>query len=170
MAKTDNDTPESEEKSGGKGKVLILIGILVLLAGGGGAAYFFMMSGEESAEAELAEQTGEPEEPELGDTLYLQLEAPFLVSLLDSDLMMQVKLALRTPYGEPMIGNLSAHELGIRAAFLEELAKINGDKITEVNFRKDTAAELREVANVVLAEQDIYAGVDMVLFTEFLVQ
>jgi flagellar FliL protein len=170
MAETDKNSPESEEKSGGKGKILILVGILALLVGGGGAAYFFLMSGEESAETDLVEQTGEPEEPEISDTLYLQLEAPFLVSLLDSDQMMQVKLALRTPYGEPMINNLSAHELGIRAAFLEELAKISGDKITEINFRKDTAENLREVANVVLAEQDIYSGVDLVLFTEFLVQ
>lgn len=167
--KENTESAESGENTGGKGKILIAIGIVVLLSGGAGTGYYLMNSGDEPPES-VASETEGPIEPEIGETLYLQLESPFLVNLMDSELMMQVKLALRTPYGQTMVSDFSAHEFGIRAAFLEELAKIDGRSITSENFRKDTAARLRDVANAVLEEQNIYSGVDLVLFTEFLVQ
>jgi flagellar FliL protein len=160
---TDNET------SGGKGKLFMIIGTLILLAGGGGAGFYYMNLGGDTAEAPVS-PTEQPTEMEIDETLYLQLEEPFLVQLKDSDLTMRVKLALRTPYGQPMIDNLSAHEFGLRAGFLEELASIEGNSITSEGFRKDSAARLRDVANNVLGEQNIYGGVDLVLFTEFLVQ
>ena len=94
------------------------------------------------------------EEPERSETLYLQLAESFTIQLLDSASMMQIKLALRTPYGQPMVDEISSHEIGIRAALLEPFLASKARrlllKILEVN-----RARLRGAANAILEEQSI---------------
>ena len=84
----------------------------------------------------------ESEEPELLETLYLQLTDSFTIQLRDSGSMMQVKLALRTPYGQPMVDEISAHEIGIRAALLETLSGVEGATASSENFQESNRARL----------------------------
>ena len=177
MAK-DKDVEEgAEEGRSKKTLIIIIVAALLILGGGGAGAYFFLLSGDDEGvgsddvlSAERAEVATLIAEPEIGETLYHELENSFTVNILDSGKMMQVKLALRTPYGKEMMDKIVAHEFGMRAALLEELSKISEERITAIDFRKSAAEELRLVANSVLGEQKIYSGIDLVLFTEFLVQ
>ncbi len=167
MAKKDEQT--ETEKSGNKRIILVTITVLILI--GSGAAYYFLVLTGSSSVVEGSEQiVGESEEPELLETLYLQMTDSFTIQLRDSGSMMQVKLALRTPYGQPMIDEISAHEIGIRAALLESLSGVEGATASSENFRSVIEPDLRNAANAILEEQKVFPGIDLVLFTEFLMQ
>ena len=177
MAKHKGD---EEGAVGGRSKktlIIIIVTTLLILGGGGAGVYFFLLSGDDEGmgsddvlSAERAEAATLIAEPEIGETLYYELDNSFTVNILDSGKMMQVKLALRTPYGKEMMYKIVAHEFGMRAALLEELSKISEERITAIDFRKSAAEVLRLIANPVLEERKIYSGIDLVLFTEFLVQ
>ena len=167
MAKKDEQT--ESEKSGSKRIVLVTILVLILI--GGGAAYYFLVFAGQSPVVEDGDQiVQESVEPELLETLYLQLTDSFTIQLRDSASMMQVKLALRTPYGQPMIDEITAHEIGIRAALLESLSSIEGATASSENFRSLIEPDLRDAANTILEDQKVFPGIDLVLFTEFLMQ
>ena len=167
MAKKDEQT--ESEKSGSKRIVLVTILVLILI--GGGAAYYFLVFAGQSPVVEDGDQiVQESVEPELLETLYLQLTDSFTIQLRDSGSMMQLKLALRTPYGQPMIDEITAHEIGIRAALLESLSSIEGATASSENFRSLIEPDLRDAANTILGDQKVFPGIDLVLFTEFLMQ
>ena len=164
MAKKDEQA--ETEKSGNKRIILVTIIILILI--GSGAAYYILVLAGSSSVGEDSEQI--VEDPELLETLYLQLEDSFTIQLRDSGSMMQVKLALRTPYGQPMVDEISAHEIGIRAALLESLSSVEGATASSENFRSLIEPDLRDAANTILEDQKVFPGIDLVLFTEFLMQ
>ena len=167
MAKKDEQT--ESEKSGSKRIVLVTILVLILI--GGGAAYYFLVFAGQSPVVEDGDQiVQESVEPELLETLYLQLTDSFTIQLRDSGSMMQVKLALRTPYGQPMVDEITAHEIGIRAALLESLSNVEGATASSENFRSLIEPDLRDAANTILEDQKVFPGIDLVLFTEFLMQ
>ena len=167
MANKD-EQPESEK--GGK-KRAVLIAVIFLILIGGGAAYYFLVIANSSSELGGSDQiVEESEEPERSETLYLQLAESFTIQLRDSGSMMQVKLALRTPYGQPLVDEISAHEIGIRAALLETLSGVEGATASSENFRSLIEPDLRDSANAILQEQKVFPGIDLVLFTEFLMQ
>ena len=167
MAKKDGQT--ESEKSGSKRIVLItILGLIVI--GSGAAYYFLVLAGPSSLVEDGDPVVEESEEPELLETLYLQLAESFTIQLRDSGSMMQVKLALRTPFGQPMIDEISAHEIGIRAALLESLSSVEGATASSENFRSLVEPDLRDAANAILEEQKVFPGIDLVLFTEFLMQ
>ena len=167
MAKKDGQT--ESEKSGSKRIVLVtILGLIVI--GSGAAYYFLVLAGPSSLVEDGDPVVEESEEPELLETLYLQLTDSFTIQLRDSGSMMQVKLALRTPFGQPMIDEISAHEIGIRAALLESLSSVEGATASSENFRSLVEPDLRDAANAILEEQNVFPGIDLVLFTEFLMQ
>ena len=71
---------------------------------------------------------------------------------------------------EPMVDEISAHEIGIRAALLERLSSVEGATASSENFRSLIEPDLRDAANAILGEQKVFPGIDSVLFTEFLMQ
>lgn len=167
MAKKDGQT--ESEKSGSKRIVLVtILGLIVI--GSGAAYYFLVLAGPSSLVEDGDPVVEESAEPELLQTLYLQLTDSFTIQLRDSGSMMQVKLALRTPYGQPMVDEISAHEIGIRAALLESLSSVEGATASSENFRVLIEPDLRDAANAILEEQKVFPGIDLVLFTEFLMQ
>tara|TARA_B100000900_G_scaffold382290_1_gene369379 strand:- start:395 stop:895 length:501 start_codon:yes stop_codon:yes gene_type:complete len=164
----DNDKQTEPDKAGKKSVFLVAI-ILLILIGSGAAYYFFVFAGSSSVE-EGDQIVEESKEPESSETLYLQLTDSFTIQLRDSDRMMQLKLALRTPYGQSMVDEMIAHEIGIRAALLERLSGVDNALASSESFRSLIEPDLRDAANTILEEQDLYPGIDLVLFTEFLMQ
>ena len=69
-----------------------------------------------------------------------------------------------------MVDEISAHEIGIRAALLETLSGVEGAMASSENFRSLIEPDLRGAANAILEEQKVFPGIDLVLFTEFLMQ
>ena len=172
--KTEDDVKEVRSR---KTLIIVIVLSLLLLGGGGAGVYIFFLSGGEEEEnpgvsvsAVNQATSDEIVEPDRGETLYHELENSFTVNITESSKMMQAKLALRTPYGQEMLASIVAHEIGMRAPLLEELSKVSEKTISSLEFRKTVSERLRQVANTVLEEQNIYGGIDSVLFTEFLVQ
>src|SRR5690349_20501978 len=128
------DQPAPKKKRGKKGLIMIL-GALILAGAGAGGGIFLASSGligggkaEEAPQKELpkllpkgskpkAEEGeggghggGESAEGPKYESSYFQLEKEFTSNLKDSSHLIQVGLAVSTPYDEKVTEHLKAHE------------------------------------------------------------
>ncbi|NNM76930.1 flagellar basal body-associated FliL family protein [Sphingomonas sp. ID1715] len=182
-----------------KGKKLILIiALLVLVGAGVGAGLFFtgMIGGtkEEHAEAKdmpkLLPKGSKPKaaEGEGGgehgggsgggsaeggpkyESSYFQLEKEFTSNLKESSHLVQIGLAVSTPYDEKVTEALKAHELAIRSAVLMAINDTDEEQIFTAEGKKDLQNRLVKAINGVLKEKEGFGGVSNVYFTNFIVQ
>jgi flagellar FliL protein len=196
MATAAAPAPEGapKKKKGKKGLIMIL-GALLLVGGGAGGA-FFMLGGTPKAEADphkdlpkLLPKGSKPKEAageggeggghggggESGDapkyeSSYFQLEKEFTTNLKESTHLMQLGLAVSTPYDEKVIEHLKAHELAVRSAVLSEINSTDEEAIFTPEGKKDLSQRLVKAINAVLKEKEGFGGVANVYFTNFIVQ
>ena len=173
-----------------KGKKLILILVaLVLIGGGVGAGLFFTgMIGAPAAEEEPAkdlpkllkkgskpkekakeEKSSGGEAPKY-ESSYFQLEKEFTSNLKESAHLIQIGLAVSTPYDEKVIEHLKAHELAVRSAVLMTISETDEEAVFTAAGKKDLQARLVKAINAVLKEKEGFGGVANVYFTNFIVQ
>lgn len=179
------------KKKKGKKRLIMLLLILVLLGGGIGAGLFFtgMIGGAAKPEAphkdlpqllpkgskpKAAEGEGEGhgssgEAPKY-ESSYFQMEKEFTSNLKDSVHLIQVGLAVSTPYDEKVIEHLKAHELAVRSAVLMTLADTDEEQVFTSDGKKDLQRRLVKAINDVLKEKEGFGGVGNVYFTNFIVQ
>jgi flagellar FliL protein len=190
-------TPETAapKKKGKKGLVMILA-ILVLLGAGIGGGIFIassgLIGGAKAAEPEgkdlpkllpkgskPAKKEGEGEGGHGGggaaegpkyESSYFQMEKEFTSNLKNSVHLIQVGLAVSTPYDEKVIEHLQAHELAVRSAVLMTLADTDEEQIFTSDGKKDLQRRLVQAINGVLKEKEGFGGVANVYFTNFIVQ
>jgi flagellar FliL protein len=176
-----------------KGKKLILIlALLVLVGAGAGAGVYFSgilgPSHEEGAEPakdlpKLLPKGSKPKEAEgekseggsaeggpAYESSYFQIEKEFTSNLKDSSHLIQIGLAVSTPYDEKVIEHLKAHELAVRSAVLMTLTDTDEELIFTPEGKKDLQARLVKAINAVLKEKEGFGGVGNVYFTNFIVQ
>lgn len=175
-----------------KGKKLILIiAALILIGAGIGAGLFFtgMLGGGDHAEEapgkELPKllpkgskpkaEEGEGGSSETGDapkyeSSYFQMEKEFTSNLKESSHLIQVGLAVSTPYDEKVIEHLKAHELAVRSAVLMTLSETDEEMVFTADGKKDLQRRLVKAINAVLKEKEGFGGVGNVYFTNFIVQ
>lgn len=193
MATAAAPAPEGapKKKKGKKGLIMILGALLLVGAGAGGA--FFMLGGTHKAEAEPAKEMpkllpkgSKPKEAEgeggghgggessaegpKYESSYFQLEKEFTTNLKDSTHLMQLGLAVSTPYDEKVIEHLKAHELAVRSAVLAEINNTDEEAIFTPEGKKDLSQRLVKAINAVLKEKEGFGGVANVYFTNFIVQ
>lgn len=188
------DAPAPKKK---KGKKLILIlALLILLGAGAGAgAYFSGILGPSHAEEAKPEKDlpkllpkgskpkaaeGEEGGHEGGgesagegpkyESSYFQIEKEFTSNLKESSHLIQIGLAVSTPYDEKVIENLKAHELAVRSAVLMTLSETDEETIFTADGKKDLQKRLVKAINEVLKEKEGFGGVGNVYFTNFIVQ
>ena len=189
------DAPPPRKRKG-KAKLFLILGLLVLAGGGGGAGLYFSGliggGGDHHAEAEKkdlpqlvakgskpkAEQaegeSGEPAE-EGGEgpkyeSSYFQLEKEFTSNLKESAHLVQVGIAVSTPYDEKVVANLKSHELAVRSAILMTLSETDEEQVFSAEGKKDLARRIVSAINAVLKEKEGFGGVANVYFTNFIVQ
>lgn len=173
-----------------KGKKLILIlALLILIGAGAGAGVYFSgilgPSHEEGAEPakdlpKLLAKGSKPkeEEPEKAsaadapkyESSYFQIEREFTSNLKDSSHLIQIGLAVSTPYDEKVIAHLKGHELAVRSAVLMALTETDEETIFTAEGKKDLQNRLVKAINAVLKEKEGFGGVGNVYFTNFIVQ
>ena len=176
-----------------KGKKLILIVLLLVLVGAGvGAGLFFtgMIGGtkEEHAEqkdmpkllpkgskpkGEAKEEGGSSDssgEAPKYESSYFQLEKEFTSNLKESSHLIQIGLAVSTPYDEKVTDALKAHELAVRSAVLMAINDTDEEAIFTSEGKKDLQNRLVKAINGVLKEKEGFGGVSNVYFTNFIVQ
>lgn len=183
------DAPPPKKKKGKK--LLLIIALLVLIGAGVGAGLFFtgMIGGtkEEHAEAkdmpklvakgskpkaEAKEEGGSSEGGEAPkyESSYFQLEKEFTSNLKESSHLIQIGLAVSTPYDEKVTEALKAHELAIRSAVLMAINDTDEEAIFTAAGKKDLQTRLVKAINGVLKEKEGFGGVSNVYFTNFIVQ
>jgi flagellar FliL protein len=189
MATVAAAAPEAAAPKKKKGKKLILIlALLILVGAGAGAGVYFSgllgPSHEEGAEPardlpKLLAKGSKPksEEPEKAsaeapkyESSYFQIEKEFTSNLKDSSHLIQIGLAVSTPYDEKVIAHLKGHELAVRSAVLMALTETDEETIFTAEGKKDLQNRLVKAINGVLKEKEGFGGVGNVYFTNFIVQ
>ena len=197
MATAAAPAPEGapKKKKGKKGLIMIL-GALVLAGAGVGGGIFAATSGligghkaEEEPAKDLpkllpkgskpkaegegekgGEGGGESGEAPKYESSYFQMEKEFTTNLKESTHLMQLGLAVSTPYDEKVIEHLKLHELAVRSAVLSEINNTDQEAIFTPEGKKDLAQRLVKAINAVLKEKEGFGGVANVYFTNFIVQ
>jgi flagellar FliL protein len=181
---TDASAPKKK-----KGKKLLLIIVLLVLIGAGvGAGLFFtgMIGGTKEAvpekdmpkllpkgskpKAEAKEEGSKEGDAPKYESSYFQLEKEFTSNLRESSHLVQIGLAVSTPYDEKVTEALKAHELAIRSAVLMAINDTDEERIFTAEGKKDLQTRLVKAINGVLKEKEGFGGVSNVYFTNFIVQ
>jgi flagellar FliL protein len=104
------------------------------------------------------------------ESSYFQMEKEFTSNLKESTHLIQVGLAVSTPYDEKVTEHLKAHELAVRSAVLMTLADTDEEQVFTADGKKDLQRRLVKAINDVLKEKEGFGGVGNVYFTNFIVQ
>jgi flagellar protein FliL len=187
-APTAEDLMAPKKKKKGKKLVLLLLALVLLGAGIGAGLFFTGMIGGTKEEAAPAkdlpkllpkgskaktkdgEKSGTSGDAPKYESSYYQIEKEFTSNLKDSAHLIQIGLAVSTPYDEKVIEYLKAHELAVRSAVLMTLNDTDEEQIFTPEGKKDLQNRLVKAINAVLKEKEGFGGVANVYFTNFIVQ
>ena len=104
------------------------------------------------------------------DSTYIELERPYIAYIKGSELVMEVKIAIMTQYGERVVASLETHDFEIRSEILGVMrAVIEADLLAET-FPSDLSGKIKVAINSVLEKHEDFAGVEDVAFTQFVIQ
>jgi flagellar FliL protein len=150
--------PKSEQKheaaEGGEGE-----------HGGGG-------EGEEGAAAESHEGAPTPAGSggEKYASNYYALEKDFTSNLQDSAHVIQIGVAVSTPYDDKVINNLKSNDIAVRSAILMALGDTTEEQVFTSQGKVQLQKRLVAAINQVLKEKEGFGGISNVYFTNFVVQ
>ncbi|MFA7440800.1 MAG: flagellar basal body-associated FliL family protein [Sphingomonadaceae bacterium] len=167
-----SETTDVSPKKGRIGKILIP---LLLVAGGavaGIAAAIFVppylpasVSPIGTADAALPKKP-----PVVAPLQYVEIDNVFTANLRDSGRYVQLKVAISTHGGAPVVEAVERHKIAIIAAVLSVLADASGADLDAPGGRDGLAREMRLAINDLLQRKSGLAGVDDVFLTSFIVQ
>ena len=181
--------PEAAPKKKKGKKLVLVLALLILVGAGAGAGLYFSgllgPSHEEGAEpakdlpkllakgskpkAEEGEKASSAEAPKY-ESSYFQIEKEFTSNLKDSSHLIQIGLAVSTPYDEKVIENLKTHEIAVRSAVLLTLGETAEDAVFTTDGKEALQQRLVASINRVLKQKEGFGGVSNVYFTNFVVQ
>ncbi|MGL6044039.1 MAG: flagellar basal body-associated FliL family protein [Sandaracinobacteroides sp.] len=156
-----------------KGLLARLLVPLLLLVGGAAAgaagAIFAPTLMPQAADAEGAKKP-KPPKLEVAPLEYVELPNSFTANLKDSGRFVQVKIAVSTQGGQPVVEAVERHRVAIVAAVLGILSDTNEEQLHAPGGRDALARSMRIAINDVLQRKSGIAGVDDVFFTSFVLQ
>ena len=164
MADAATALPEAPPKPG---LVKRLVLPLVLLLGGaaaGAAGAFFMPTLIPASHAE------KPPAPKVAPLEYVEIPNSFTANLKDTGRFVQVKIAISTQGGEPVVEAVKRHQIAIVAAVLDILADSTEADLSDPGGRDKLTRRMRLAINDVLQRKSGVAGVDDVFLTNFVMQ
>ena len=101
---------------------------------------------------------------------YYPLDKEFTANLQDSSHLVQVGLALSTPYDEKEIEHIKTNEIAIRSAVLLALGDTTEDQVFTTEGKRQLQLRLTKAINATLEQKEGFGGVGNVYFTSFVVQ
>lgn len=153
--------PKSEQKHAGEGEE----------GGEGGGDHG---GGEGEGEAAASEDHGAPtpagEGGEKYASNYYAMEKDFTSNLQESAHVVQVGVAVSTPYDDKVITNLKTNDIAVRSAILMALGDTTEDQVFTSEGKKQLQKRLVASINQVLKEKEGFGGISNVYFTNFVVQ
>jgi flagellar FliL protein len=193
MADEENNQPKK-----GRGILKILgfvFGGLFLVGAGLGAGFFMfssnqpdpseeieqiierkMVEADEKKAAEDKAAEGESkvakETPEVKTfmTTYFEFPGTFTTNLINSRKFLQVGLGVSTQYDDQVMGNVEAHQLGLRSEILNTISEFSEADIQGKSGREQLAKALTESINQKLIALEDFGGIQEVHFTSFVLQ
>lgn len=120
----------------------------------------------------LLPQSGpeKPPAPKVAPLEYVEIDNSFTANLKDTGRFVQVKIAVSTQGGAPVVEAVKRHNVAIVSAVLAVLADTNEGELTEAGGRDALARRMRIAINDVLQRKSGIAGVDDVFITSFVLQ
>jgi flagellar FliL protein len=151
-----------------KGLLGRLVLPLLLLVGGGAAG----AAGAIFIPTLLPHQAGpkKPEPPVVAPLEYVEIENSFTANLKDSGRFVQVKIAISTQGGPPVVEAVERHRVAIVAAVLGILSDTREVDLEAPGGREALTRRMRIAINDVLQRKSGIAGVDDVFLTSFVLQ
>lgn len=101
---------------------------------------------------------------------YYELPKDFTSNLRDSVHVIQVGLAISTPYDDTVINNLKTNDLAVRSSILMTLGDANEEQVFSSEGKRDLQRKLVNAINEILRQKEGFGGVANVYFTNFVVQ
>ncbi len=101
---------------------------------------------------------------------YYTLEKDFTANLQDSIHIVQVGIAVSTPYDEKVIEHLKSNDIAVRSAVLMALGDTPEEQVMTSQGKRQLQARLVAAINDVLKQKEGFGGVGNVYFTNFVVQ
>ncbi len=144
----------------------LLLPVLLLVAGAvaGAAGSVFVPKLIPRSAAE------KPPAAEVAPLEYVEIENSFTSNLKDTGRFVQMKIAISTQGGAPVVEAVKRHHVAIVAAVLGVLAETGEGELSAPGGREALARRMRVVINDVLQRKSGLAGVDDVFLTSFVLQ
>ncbi|BCI71343.1 flagellar basal body-associated FliL family protein [Sphingomonas sp. S17] len=101
---------------------------------------------------------------------YYEMPKDFTSNLRDSVHVIQVGLAISTPYDDTVINNLKTNDLAVRSAILMTLGDANEEQVFSSEGKRDLQRKLVNSINEILRQKEGFGGIANVYFTNFVVQ
>ena len=191
-----DDEKNQPKKSRGILKILGFVFGGLFLVGAGLGAGFFMFGGNQPDPSEEIEQIierkmVEAEEKKAADekaaegeskvaketpevetfmTTYFEFPGTFTTNLMNSRKFLQVGLGVSTQYDDEVMGNVEAHQLGLRSEILNTISEFSEADIQGKAGREQLAKALTESINQKLIALEDFGGIQEVHFTSFVLQ
>lgn len=158
-----DDKPKAK---GGAGKMLLTLAAFVggTAAGGAGAVMAFAYLGA------LPGGGAHHEAPAPSKLEYVELDNSFTSNLVDTGRYLQLRIAVSTTGGPPVIAALTQHKLAIVSAVLGVLGDMAEADVADRAAKSRLKLKLRDAIEVVLRQKAGLRGVDEVFLTSLVVQ
>jgi flagellar protein FliL len=101
---------------------------------------------------------------------YFAMEKEFTANLQESIHVIQVGLAVSTPYDDKVISNLKTNDIAVRSAVLMALGDTPEEEVFSSDGKKKLAKRLVAAINDTLKQKEGFGGIGNVYFTSFVVQ
>lgn len=101
---------------------------------------------------------------------YYTMDPQFTSNLQDSVHVVQVGIAISTPYDDTVIENLKTNDIAVRSAVLLTLGDTPEEQVFTSAGKAQMQARLAKAINAVLQQKEGFGGVSNVYFTNFVVQ
>lgn len=108
--------------------------------------------------------------PEVAPLQYVEIPTPFTANLKDTGRFVQVKIAISTQGGQPVVDAVERHRVAIVAEVLGVLTDTSEEQLSTASGREALARRMRLGINDVLQRKSGIAGVDDVFLTSFILQ
>jgi flagellar basal body-associated protein FliL len=164
MADATVELAEAPPKKGLLARLLVPLILLVGGAAAGAAGAVFMPT------LIPMPATDKKPVPTVAPLEYVELPTPFTANLKDTGRFVQLKIAISTQGGPPVVEAVERHRVAIMAAVLGVLTDTGEAELSTPAGREALARRMRLEINDVLQRKSGIAGVDDVFLTSFILQ
>lgn len=164
MTETDATAISSpDKKKGGLGEIIVPVAALLVGAAAGAAGMYFVPGAPGSSDSATMPRPAKPVQ-------YYDINNSFTANLKDSSRLVQIKVAVSTTYGAPVVDALEKHRLPMIAAVLAVLSDCTEKDVESTEGREKLAGRIRSAINSVLQSNEGLTGVDNVYLTSLILQ